>query len=732
MQATFSMLRLLPALALLALGSFANVSYGGSFDELADLVEEVKQKREETELEVLDKIAALGDREAAQALVDIYGSQGSLYIRIEVIRRLPQFDGVDGSGQLVLQHLMDVATSDKDIELRAAALAAMGECSELGKGFLEMIIESAAEDEAREQAMKLHINLGSKQDHPWYRKIYEKELELAGTDKKAKRKKKAKKGDSDEPVAIVYRLPELAFLAFEVIAPGMDTDELLDVVDNGRARVQYTALQQIRERDLKKAGKLSEALYKHPETPVRLRILAADILKEISGKKAAKKFLDTGGKYATPGPFRMALADFLGEINDATTNKKLARLVGKGKSYEQQFALRALVNYEAKGLDDDVLDLLGDEDDRHIQMAAARFLVDRGVVEAGPALEKLMRTLEEPDQVSYVMDLLGELFSDSSNWEGTLLELVKNEEPEIRNAALEQLVRNERSDHLDLVIESLGHSDWSTRLTALHALASLRDKRTVGPIIDQMQDELGRIKVEFGDILFQLTGQPFRQADKSWRAWWAKEKGGFDVISLAKLEDAKAAMELRRLKEVTNSKFFGIRIISQRVIFIIDVSGSMEENMRVQFEGGDALTRIEVARRELTLAIQGLARGALFNIVTFSSGVDAWLEGGVAAADKVSREEAEAFVSRLLPGGGTNLYESIQLAFEDPDVDTIFILSDGEPSMGEVTDPAQIRKDVALWNKHRNITINTIGIGGRLSILEWLSEDSGGQHVKLR
>jgi len=455
-------------------------------------------------------------------------------------------------------------------------------------------------------------------------------------------------------------------------------------------------------------------------------------LKDASAKKAAKKFLETGGKFDLPDEFRMALADLLAEINDGATNKKLARMIDKGKVYAKRFALRALVNDKGKGLDESVLELLEKTEKKGLRMAAARFLVTRGVLEAGPALETWMGELEAPDEVATLMDLLGELYGDSSEWEARVLEFVASAQAEVRNAAIEHLVKDGRADHLELVIEQLGHRDWSTRLTSLHALQSLRDARSVGPIIAQMQKEIGRVKVEFGDVLFALTGQPFRQASKSWSRWWEGARENFEIISEEELEDARAAMELRRLKEVTNSKFFGIRIISQRVIFIIDVSGSMEESMRLQFEGGKALTRMAVARRELTLAIQGLARGALFNIITFSSGVDSWLEGGVAAADSTSREEAEAFVSRLLPGGGTNLYEAIQLAFEDPDVDTIFILSDGEPSAGAVTDPGAIRNEVASWNEHRGIAINTIAVGGRFRILEWLSEDSGGKHVKLR
>jgi len=63
-------------------------------------------------------------------------------------------------------------------------------------------------------------------------------------------------------------------------------------------------------------------------------------------------------------------------------------------------------------------------------------------------------------------------------------------------------------------------------------------------------------------------------------------------------------------------------------------------------------------------------------------------------------------------------------------VDTIFVMSDGEPSMGEVTDPGMIREHVAAWNQNRGIVINTIAVGGQFQILEWLAQDSKGTHLK--
>jgi HEAT repeat protein len=694
-------------------------------DELADLVAEVERRREETDLEVLDRLAALGTPEAAQAMVGLYDGQGSLYVRIELVRRMSRFDGVDGAGEVAMRKLTDLATLSDELEVREAALDALAASPEEGRDWLRQIVESPAEDEVRERAMALHVEGKTPEDAEWYRKLYAEQLGGGGKDKKKGRKKE------EEDEKIVHRLPDLAHQAFGALVADLEEKELKEALEGDSAAVQYLALDEYAGRSLKKAVKYAEDLYDHPETPVRLRILAAQLLKEASGKKALKRFVEDAGKFATPEPLRVALAELVADVNDSATNKKLARSVTKGKPYEKRFALRALVNDADEGLLEDARELLGDED-ASVRTVACEFLVRRGDAASAPAIEAMMAELTNPVDVSLVMDQLGRLLGKDDAWEAKLLAFVGSEDVEVRNAALTQLGRDRGAEHLDLLVENLGSAAWSTRLACLKGLVAMRDRRVIGPIVERMQAEYGRMKVEFADGLFELTGQPFRTAEKSWLAWWKGDGKDSDVISLAELEKAREREELRRLKQVTNSRFFGIRIVSHRVVFIIDVSGSMEEPMRVDYRDSDPETRMTVAKRELTRAIRSLEQGALFNIITFSSGVDSWLDDGVMASGDTSRDEAEAFVARLTPGGATNLYDSLRLAFEDEDVDTIFVLSDGEPTAGEVTDVGKIREDVRAWNEHRGIEINTIGIGGRLDILQWLSEDSGGKHVKFR
>lgn len=236
---------------------------------------------------------------------------------------------------------------------------------------------------------------------------------------------------------------------------------------------------------------------------------------------------------------------------------------------------------------------------------------------------------------------------------------------------------------------------------------------------------------EFSLALWRLTGQGYQENAKGWASWWDGAKDRFEFLTEEQLNQVKTGEEEYRLKQTTRveQKFFGIRIVSHRVIFIIDVSGSMQEQLNSEYEGKTGQPRMEVAKRELERCVTGLDTSALFNIVTFSSDVDRWMDGSLAGASEKNRAAAKEYVGKLMAAGGTNLYGALKDAFRDLDVDTIFVLSDGEPSVGEETDPTVIREHVKAWNEHRGIQINTIAVGGQFQILEWLAADSGGTHI---
>src|SRR5690606_8142601 len=290
---------------------------------------------------------------------------------------------------------------------------------------------------------------------------------------------------------------------------------------------------------------------------------------------------------------------------------------------------------------------------------------------------------------------------------------------EARNAALDQFARQPGPATLAVLIKALSHEDWTTRLTAVRALEARREAAAVPALIARLGAEKGAMSRAIADTLWHLTGQAFDENAERWQAWWKDAAKDFAVISKGDLAKAEKERETRRLMQrtVVTSQFFGIRIVSHRVIFIIDTSGSMTEPVHGRMTGKRGATRLDVAKAELAKSIESLDKDALFNVLSFSFGVGRWLKEGIASASEHSRKEALTFVDRLGAGGPTNLYDTLKIAFADPDVDTLYVLSDGEPTAGEVLDPHTIREDVRFWNEHRRIKIHTIAIGGNLEIL---------------
>ena len=702
-------------------------------DEVDAIVAEVVRDRDDADLELLLELSDIGSRDAAEGLLEIYDQMGSIYMKREVLLVLPDFDTSPEAGQIALQRLMDVATSDGPRELREAAIDSLGRCFRLGKSYLAMIVESTAMDDVREQAMERHIELAEAEDFDWYRKTYEAPVRPKPTEEEleAKRKKGRKGEDEAPPERKKYNLQTLRKMAFEQIASRLTDDEILAALSDKNPAIRRVALSQLEERGHEQLEDKAQGVFDYIEENPRNRALAAAILARKRGPGVVEDFIDLGQKFATPDFLRIGLADLLAEMKDEDIDKRVARLVGKGKPYEKTFALHAARYNQQKNVGKNIRKALGDKEKR-VVLAAIEMVVSREDLESVPELEKVANKAKEPGVVSAAVDAISTLLGPDPEWEEKLERWLTHENALVRNAALFQYASRRGIDALPVLLENLQHENWSTRKAAVQALTELREPEVIGPIIEQMQHETGRMLHEFADALFLLTGQPFRTRQVAWRGWWEGNADAFEIIDEEGLAERQAEEEARRLKQVTGVEFFGVRIVSKRVIFIVDVSGSMAFDTRPEFENERPEPRLDVAKRELLKCIDGLEEGALFNILIFSGDVSAWLDDGVVGGSGESREEAKEWINRLGAFGGTNLYDAIELAFEDPDVDTIYLLSDGEPSVGSVVDPYLIRDEVKRMNEHRGIVINSIAVGESLQVLRWLAEDSGGSYVQFQ
>lgn len=701
---------------------------------VAELVEALTRKRDEAEPELLTQLANHKSKEAAEGLVELFDKMGSKFMRREVLRALELFDGSGAGEQQALQKMLEVATNDDDREMRGMALDSISNCSTLGKSFLESVIISAAEDQVRERAMAYHILLSDNSDFAWYEKLYDPELVKQREKERKKEGKKAKVEEGEEPELVVHTVQVIRALAFERIASTLTVAKLIEASNDDYWEVRKLALEALNQKDPKKVIAIAKDSLGKVTNRETERVAAAQILMERQGTKAVAELLDIAGKSpdTVGNELRYAIADLLAEVEDEKLQKKFVKLVGKGKAYDKLFALRVC----AKNMDPKVSKAMrkGLKDkSREVKLETIRVLGERGDEESLKDIRKAMGKDEKKDResLSTYLIAIGNITGNGDDFITELLGYTTSDERDLRNTAIEVLAKIAGKKHLEIFETALTNDQWDTRLAGLRALETLRNRDSVGKIIAQMKNEGGRLLYEFSATLFNLTGQPYGKSFGGWERWWDGEGKTADLISKSELRKRVKEEEMRRLKKRSKASFFGIKIISKRVVFIIDVSGSMNEPMRTRYVNqSTGETRMSVAIRELQKAIDSLDRGALFNIIPFSSGVDLWLDEGVSGSDQKTRDEAKEYVGKLGANGGTNIYGAVEAAFRDKEVDTIFVLSDGEPSVGDELDPRVIRDHIARWNEHRDIEIHCIAVGGALQLLEWIAEDSDGTYVK--
>ncbi|MFT4514389.1 MAG: hypothetical protein ACI89X_001628 [Planctomycetota bacterium] len=696
--------------------SITLAAQGGATENIRKLLSE----RDDADIKLIEKIGRERSREAAEGLIKAYDKCVTLLFRREIAKTLAWFGNLPDSQQPALDKLAEIAGGSQEEELRRLALRGLAQSHTIGKQLLQRIIDSKASDELREPAMVEHVKLAAATDADWYREVWNLQ----------KKQRKDENGDIMAPELNAIRL-----LAFKGALPYLSEAELVQTLKrDADSKIRRMALEWMERKSMPKALSMAEMILGRVTYFGGERSVAARMIAEAKGPKAMAGFLKLAKKRdVTQEDLRREMARLISTFDDKKTQKRAAGLIGKGKPHEKVFALLATVKINTPKALTAVRKCLKDKD-VSVRRAAGEALAARRDRQSVPALRALMAKAQGPEDIRIALEAINAIEGPMSAWLKEIAGYTTYEDRDVRNAAMEVLRDAHDKRQLEPLMVALEHPDWSTRLLAIQAMAGLKQASTVGKLVERMNKESGRMKKQLAAALWELTAQPFDEDEDKWAAWWKVAKKDFKIASRKEMDAAKKARERRRLTQrtVSKAKFFGIKVESHRVIFVLDVSGSMMESMYGREVNGRGATRIDIAKQELTKAVENLDPGALFNILTFSSGVARWMSGGIVTSNDASREEAKTWIERLGAGGGTNLYDSVREAFKDKDVDTVFILSDGEPTTGEVLDPFRIREDVARWNKHRKIKINTIAIGGNLEVLEWLAQDAGGKYRQMR
>ncbi len=395
-----------------------------------------------------------------------------------------------------------------------------------------------------------------------------------------------------------------------------------------------------------------------------------------------------------------------------------------------------------------LLDLVGQRQGSHVDRAILRALLEdaapvrtqaiqilgnSGKAENIPALERHLDA-DDPGELRAAVVALSQLNSGNRQWTKSLIRMARSNVPGERMGAAVGLLQVRTQDAIECLEGLVLDTDWRVRIEAIEQLASLRRPQTVGLLISRLQFESGRMRHDICGILRLMTGEDHGTRHTRWSHWWADRGEDYKLPPYEVALEAEVARAAHKQDSSTAVTFYGLRVVSERLAFVVDISGSMAAGAtwhddRSHSGKGKRTTRLAVAKKELQRALEGLPAGVLFNLVFFSSGVGAWQDELLAMDDKILAEALQ-YVQRQGAGGGTNIYDALMAVYDDPQVDTLYLLSDGEPSAGAITSTAKIHDEVMRLNQTRKLRIHCIAIGESSQFMRGLAEGTGGSYVE--
>lgn len=223
---------------------------------------------------------------------------------------------------------------------------------------------------------------------------------------------------------------------------------------------------------------------------------------------------------------------------------------------------------------------------------------------------------------------------------------------------------------------------YRDKLAAEAALSQSLEKE-----MDDRQRELARLTKDVKDLRAARRGL---EEDLAARG---KELGeARSVIEGLQTDRTALRTEADRLRASVDNRFAGVTLTGRRVLFLVDMSGSME----LVDENTPAPAKWQAVRETLAKILRSMPDVEQFQVIVFASAPTHLLgnEGRWLTYDpKTSADRVGKALAAIKPDGGTNMFSAMDAAFRYRalGLDTIYLLSDGLPNLGEPLRPEQLQ-----------------------------------------
>ena len=456
----------------------------------------------------------------------------------------------------------------------------------------------------------------------------------------------------------------------------------------------------------------------------------------IRSAEAVGVFINEGLKQRDPEIRRqvaMTLAQMAGNSQVEAQVDDVAELMAKERDDTVKALLCDALGKIGKPTEAVIAELIKATKRGDAQGAAAKALARLGQFDV---LEKPEKLLKDKDAKLWTIDACA---IAGKNLPEAIEAGLGDREESIRIAGVEACAALHALDPATAVgylADAASDKSWRVRAAVIDTCVDIWAPTVVAVLIDRLEHEEARLSLDAYLALRVMTGKEFGFDVVQWKTWWNSQK---DKFALPKKPDDKWGPQLSdpegdtgKAGEKATAAFFKIPIASTAPIFCFDVSGSMKN----EAVSGKGLTKCEYACDNCLAALQNVPEKSKFNILLwrywsgFPPKTEAqWAFPRMVPSNRKTLQAAKEFVGQIEPKGWGDFYGALTLAFQDPDVDTIFFLSDGGASRGEYVIDDNLIEAIVKANRFHRVVVHTVlcgETGSDAKFMQALANATGG------
>jgi HEAT repeat protein len=222
----------------------------------------------------------------------------------------------------------------------------------------------------------------------------------------------------------------------------------------------------------------------------------------------------------------------------------------------------------------------------------------------------------------------------------------------------------------------------------------------IGLIAVVKMEKHPRVAWTAAEHLQDLSGKNIGLDADAWTAWAGT------LMPNWKADSASGAASSKHTYASGSAEILDMPLLSDRIALLIDFSGPLSRKQATD------KTRLETIDAALPRALEGLGANAEFNLIAFGDAAVPF-EKALVVNNAANVKRATSFLKDCKAAGKSNLWDALLLAFADPKVDSILVITDGEPTGGHHVNLELVRDLLKERNRARHIVIDALIVGGK-------------------